>query len=100
TVRNMIRGQLEDTVKQFVPPESVEEQWDVSGLGTTLAAEYQLQPPIADWIKNDSEITDEVLRDKVVEVGQTAWAEREAKYGPELMRQIERSLMLQFLDHH
>jgi preprotein translocase subunit SecA len=100
TVGNMIRGQIEDTVKQYVPPESVEEQWDAAGLTASLAAEYQLQAPIADWMKNDSEITDETVRDKVVELALSAWRERESKYGPELMRQIERSLMLQFLDHH
>jgi preprotein translocase subunit SecA len=100
TVRNMIRGQIEDTVKLFVPPESLEEQWDLNGLTTTLAAEYQLHVPVADWIKGDSEITDGTLRDRVVEVALASWQDREARYGAELMRQIERSLMLQFLDHH
>ena len=38
----MIRGQIDDTVKRYVPPESVEEQWDVPALETALAAEYQL----------------------------------------------------------
>ena len=100
TVRNMIRGQIEDTVKLHVPPESLEEQWDVPALTATLAAEYQINAPIADWMKSDSELTDETLRERVVELAQSAWNEREARYGPELMRQIERSLMLQFLDHH
>jgi preprotein translocase subunit SecA len=100
TVRNMIRSQIEDTAKIFIPPESLEEQWDVSGLTTTLAAEYQVQAPVADWIKGDGEITDETLRDRVVELAQKSWEDREARYGAELMRQIERSLMLQFLDHH
>jgi preprotein translocase subunit SecA len=96
----MIRGQIEDAAKVHVPPETVEEQWDVGGLATTLAAEYQLQLPIADWISNDSEMTDETLRERVVESALAAWQAREAQYGAELMRQIERSLMLQFLDHH
>ena len=67
---------------------------------TTLAAEYQIHAPIADWMKNDSELTDETLRERVVELAQKTWQDREARYGAELMRQIERSLMLQFLDHH
>jgi len=100
TVRNMIRGQMEDTAKLHVPPETLEEQWDVSGLTTTLAAEYQIHAPIADWIKSDSELTDDMLRDRVVELALKTWQDREARYGAELMRQIERSLMLQFLDHH
>jgi preprotein translocase subunit SecA len=100
TVRNMVRGQLEDTVKLYVPPESVEEQWDVPGLTAALASEYQINAPVADWMKSDSEITDEAVRDKVVEVALATLQERESLYGAELMRQIERSLMLQFLDHH
>ncbi|MFO1302883.1 MAG: preprotein translocase subunit SecA, partial [Burkholderiales bacterium] len=100
TVRNMIRGQIEDTAKLFVPPESMEEQWDVGGLTTTLAADYQLQAPIAEWIKSDADLTDETVRDRVGDLAIQAWQDRESRYGAELMRQIERSLMLQFLDHH
>jgi preprotein translocase subunit SecA len=100
TVRNMIRGQIEDVAKVHVPPETLEEQWDVAGLTATLAAEYQLQAPVADWLKDDSEITDETLRERVAELAISSWQDREARFGAELMRQIERSLMLQFLDHH
>jgi len=100
TVRNMIRGQIEDTAKLHVPPETLEEQWDVDSLTTTLGAEYQVHAPIAEWMKSDSEMTDETLRERVVELALSTWQEREARYGAELMRQIERSLMLQFLDHH
>jgi preprotein translocase subunit SecA len=100
TVRNMIRGQIEDTVKLYVPPESVEEQWDVASLEAALAAEYQIVAPVSDWVKNEPELTDETIRERIAELGLAAWAEREAKYGPEVMRAIERSLMLQTLDHH
>ncbi|MCC6195240.1 MAG: preprotein translocase subunit SecA [Burkholderiales bacterium] len=100
TIRNMIRGQIEDTVKLHVPPESVEEQWDAAGLTTQLAADYQIDAPVADWMKNDPDLTDETIRERVVELAQKAWTEREERYTPEIMRQVERSLMLQFLDHH
>src|SRR5471030_2175888 len=46
TIRNMIEGQIEDTVRLSIPPESVEEQWDIPGLMSTLAADYQLVVPI------------------------------------------------------
>ena len=46
TVRNMIRGQIEDTVKLYVPPESVEEQWDIASLEAALAGEYQIVAPV------------------------------------------------------
>ncbi len=100
TIRNMIRGQVEETVKAHVPPESVEEQWDVSGLETTLAGEYQITAPIADWVKHDADLTDETIRERVADLATKAWADREQQVGTELMRQFERSLMLQTLDHH
>ncbi len=100
TIRNMVRGQVEDTAKLHVPPESVEEQWDVSALTSVLAAEYQIDAPVAQWMKDDSELTDEMLRERVVDLGEAAWRQREASVGSELMRQFERSLMLQTLDHH
>ena len=100
TIRNMVRGQVEDTAKLHVPPESVEEQWDVSALTSVLAGEYQIDAPVAQWMKDDSELTDEMLRARVVDLGEAAWRQREASVGSELMRQFERSLMLQTLDHH
>ena len=100
TIRNMVRGQVEDTVKLHVPPESVEEQWDVPALTAVLAGEYQIDAPVAQWMKDDSELTDEMLRERVVDLAEAAWRQREASVGPELMRQFERSLMLQTLDHH
>ncbi len=100
TVRNMIRGQIEDTVKLYVPPDSVEEQWDVPGLETTLAADYQITAPIATWMHDDANLNDETLRDRVVEMAAKSWSDREVSVGPELMRQFERNLMLQTVDHH
>jgi preprotein translocase subunit SecA len=100
TIRNMVRGQVEDTVKLHVPPESVEEQWDVPALESTLAGEYQLRAPVGEWLKNEPELSDEALRERIVDKAEAAWRERETLVGPELMRQFERSLMLQTLDHH
>jgi preprotein translocase subunit SecA len=100
TIRNMVRGQVEDTAKLHVPPESVEEQWDVPALTTVLAGEYQIDAPVAQWMNDDSELTDEALRERIVAMAEASWRARETSVGPELMRQFERSLMLQTLDHH
>ena len=100
TIRNMVRGEMETTVRQFVPPESVEEQWDVAGLEAALLSQFQMQAPIGEWIKSDSEITDESLREKLAEAALAQYTAKEALVGPELMRQFERSLMLQTLDQH
>jgi preprotein translocase subunit SecA len=100
TIRNMVRGQVEDTVKHHVPPESVEEQWDIPALTSVLAGEYQVNAPIAEWMKDNTDLTDESMRERIVDLAEAAWRRREEQVGPELMRQFERSLMLQTLDHH
>jgi preprotein translocase subunit SecA len=100
----MIRGEVDNTVKRYVPPESIEEQWDLPGLEATLAGEFQLVAPIGEWLKTlsepETEQAEETIRNRVAAVAESAWKAREAQLGTELMRQLERSVMLQTLDHH
>ncbi|MCC6868280.1 MAG: preprotein translocase subunit SecA [Burkholderiales bacterium] len=100
TVENLIRSQIEDVVKAHIPPDSVEEQWDPAGLSATLQSDYHLEAPVAEWMKNDASLTDDAIRERVVGIARDVWKSREQQYGPELVRQLERSFMLQFVDHH
>ena len=100
TIRNMIAGQLEDTVRIYVPRESVEEQWDIPALETALTAEYQVSAPIAQWIKSESELSDEQIIERVREVALEAYEGKVAQVGGDLYHQFERTLMLQTLDKH
>ena len=100
TIGNMIRGEVDTTFKRCIPPESVEEQWDIPGLTSTLASEYQLTAPIAEWLKAEPELDESTLRERIEKLASEAWHEKEAQVGAELLRQFERSLMLQTLDHH
>jgi preprotein translocase subunit SecA len=100
TIGNMIRGEVDATFKRNIPPESVEEQWDIPGLESTLASDYQLTAPVGEWLKAEPELDDTALRERVEKIASEAWRGKEASVGVELMRQFERSLMLQTLDHH
>ena len=100
TIANMIRGEIENTVKRYVPSESVEEQWDVPALETALAADFQIQAPVSEWLKGETELDEASIRNRIVELADKAWKVREEQVGVDLMRQFERSLMLQTLDHH
>jgi preprotein translocase subunit SecA len=100
TIRNMIVGLIDETVKRYVPPESVEEQWDVAGLETAFASEFQLHAPVGEWLKTDPEVTDVTLRDRLNEAALAQYAAKETQVGPDLMRQFERGLMLQTVDQH
>jgi preprotein translocase subunit SecA len=98
TIRGMIAGMIDDAAKRYVAPETVEEQWDLPGLDAALQADYQIQAPVAEWMKADSELTDETLRERLVAIALQQYADKEQQVGTELMRQFERSLMLQTLD--
>ena len=100
TIRNMIVGLIDETVKRYVPPESVEEQWDIPGLEVALGSDFQMQAPVGEWLKSDPDITDTALRDRLNEVALAQYAGKETQVGAELMRQFERNLMLQTLDQH
>ena len=100
TISNWIGGQMEKTVRTYVPAESVEEQWDAPGLENALKSEYQAYAPVSEWMKTEPELDDKAVRDRLVENALAQYKSKEAQVGPELMRQFERSLVLQTLDQH
>jgi preprotein translocase subunit SecA len=100
TIRNMIGGQIEDTARLYVPPESIEEQWDLSGLETLLASDYELNVPLASWLKEEPEISDETIRERARDLALKQYDAKVALVGGELFHQFERNLMLQTLDQH
>ncbi len=100
TIRNMIAGQVEDTARLHVPPESVEEQWEVSALETTLASDYQLSAPVGEWLKTEPELTDDALRDRVRDLAVKQYESKLGLVGADTFHQFERNLMLTTLDQH
>ena len=100
TIRNMIAGQLEDTVRIYVPPESVEEQWDSAALESALTAEYHLSAPVTEWMKSEAELNDGQIVERVRELGLKAYEGKVAQVGGDLFHQFERTLMLQTVDKH
>jgi len=100
TIQNLIGGQIEDTARIYVPPESIEEQWDVSGLETVLASDYDLRAGVASWLKEEPEISDEAIRERVRQLALKAYEAKVGLVGGELFHKFERDLMLQTLDQH
>jgi len=100
TVENMVRGEIDGVLRRYVPPESVEEQWDLAGLETTLGSDFQLKADVAAWVAADADLSEESLRERVVDMAVAQWRGKEEIAGPEVIRQFERSLMLQTLDQH
>ncbi|WP_226665742.1 preprotein translocase subunit SecA [Microbulbifer aggregans] len=94
---------VNELISGFVPPHSVEEQWDVPGLETQLAGELGLQLPIQQWLDEDRTLHEESLRAKIVTAAQDAYSQKleriaESTGDANLMPTIERQVMLQVLD--
>lgn len=87
-------------IEQHIPPQSLEEMWDIEGLEERLKGELALELPLAQWLKEDSKLHEETLREKILETANTVYVEKEAAVGSDVIRQFEKAVMLQSLDSH
>ncbi|MGF6419300.1 preprotein translocase subunit SecA [Stenotrophomonas sp. AN71] len=87
-----------DIVARFVPPNSIDEQWDLRGLEATLESDFGLQMSLTDLVKEHEELDAEAIAAKVQERVNQHFAEKEAGLGEETMRALEKHVMLTVLD--
>ncbi|WP_313397657.1 preprotein translocase subunit SecA [Stenotrophomonas sp.] len=94
-----IRGDvIYDLVARFVPPNSVDEQWDLQGLQATLEGELGVQMDVVGLVKAHEELDAEAIANKVAEHMDEHFAQKEAAVGAETMRALEKHVMLTVLD--
>jgi preprotein translocase subunit SecA len=98
TVVSMREGVINDTISVYIPPNSIDEQWDVNGLEQALREEYALELDVSGWLDNDDSLHEETLRERILEEAEKAYQAKEASVGDELMRHFEKAVMLQTLD--
>jgi preprotein translocase subunit SecA len=99
-ISDLRAGVVTDLFRQYVPEESVEEQWDIAGLETALKAELALALPVKDWLEKEPELQDEAMLERVVaRAGEAYDAKIPAPARPQF-RQYERYKTLQILDSH
>ncbi|MBI4193910.1 MAG: preprotein translocase subunit SecA [Betaproteobacteria bacterium] len=87
-------------IKQHIPPESLEEQWDVAGLEKTLQSELQMELPIRQWLAAEPELDESELRTRILEAAHRQYRGKTANVDRDAMRHYERAIMLQSLDSH
>ena len=87
-------------VSQHIPPGSLEEQWDPAGLEKTLEAELHLKTPVQQWLKEEPDLEDTVLRTRLVDAARRLYEDKVAGVESQAMRQYERAIMLQSVDTH
>jgi preprotein translocase subunit SecA len=99
-VASLRESTLTDVVHTYVPPDSVEEQWDLAGLEKTLADEWQLELAIKAHVEKSSAIAAEDIVEMVVKAGNDAFAEKLERVGAEQFTPFERMILLQSIDQH
>jgi len=94
-----IRGDvIYDIVARFVPPNSIDEQWDLPGLEATLAADLGVQMDVVGLVKQHEELDAEAIAEKVQARIDAHFAEKETGVGEDTMRALEKHVMLTVLD--
>ncbi|MXS84910.1 preprotein translocase subunit SecA [Nitrosomonas sp. HPC101] len=96
-IRESVVNQL---IGLYIPEQSIEEQWDISGLEKALASEFHLQIPVQEWLEADSELHEESLRARIMEFVNTSYQDKVEQVGAAIMNQYERMVMLHSMDSH
>jgi preprotein translocase subunit SecA len=103
-VAEAIKGVREDVVAQLVdqylPQGAPDESWDVAGLSQALERDFGTKLPVEDWVKSEEAGDVTVIRTKIVTALESAYDQKQASVGAEMMRHIEKQVMLQTLDSH
>ena len=100
SVRAMRVDVVGDLVAEYMPPDSIDDQWDLDGLEQALRAEFDVAPPVREWLDADESLDDQGVRERVLEAIEARYQEKEAQWtdvGID-MRGVEKQLMLQVLD--
>ena len=98
TVVDMRHDVFTEVINRYIPPGSIDEQWDVPTLEKALEGEFGISPPVSEWLEEDESIHEEVLRERILEAVDEHFDQKEELTGPEVMRHFEKALMLNVLD--
>ncbi len=99
TIVEMREDVFRNLLDQYIPPGSLDEQWDIEGLEKVLEGEFGFQLPIAQWLEEDESLHEQTLKEKVMQAIEQAFAEKEAQVGSEVMYSFEKAVMLNVLDN-
>ena len=97
-IQDMRRETLDVLIARCIPHNAYPEQWDTSALHEEILRLYGMDLPVADWAKEEG-IAEEEIRERIADAVERKMASKTAETGPEIMRQVEKSLLLQELDH-
>ncbi len=97
-VADMRQSTIEDLVSRHIPADSYPDNWDIAGLEEEIARLLNLPLPVAEWAKEEGIAEEEVI-ERITKAADAAFAEKTERFSPEIMRQIEKAIVMQGLDH-
>lgn len=98
TINSIREDVFKTTIDSYIPPQSLEEMWDVKGLEERLKNDFDLDMPIAEWLDKEPELHEETLRERIMAKAKEDYLRKEEVVGAEMMRNFEKGVMLQTLD--
>ncbi len=98
TIQSIRADVVNGVINSFVPPNSLEEQWDVAGLEEALARDFGDRLPVQQWLDSDDSLHEETLRKRIDQEIEASYAAKESIAGASVLRHFEKAVMLQVLD--
>ena len=100
TIASLLEEVVLDLANDYIPPQSVEEQWDVAGLEQALLTDFASRQPAAKWLDEDDELNEEPLKRRILEQVEAEYAAKGAAWAEQGIdiRMVEKQIMLQILD--
>lgn len=98
TIADFRREVLDNSINEFIAPQSLPEQWDIAGLEAALYSGFNLKLPIQQWLDDDHKLYEETLRERILEELVSAYNEKETEASAEALRTFEKQILLRVLD--
>ncbi|MEH6344984.1 MAG: preprotein translocase subunit SecA [Bermanella sp.] len=99
TITTIREDFINSVINEYIPPQSMAEQWDIEGLEKALNTDFAMQVPVQQWLDEDKALYEESLHERIQTVLSQAYSEKTLQIGEEMMRDFEKRIMLQIIDH-
>lgn len=100
TIEAIREDVINGVIDQYIPPQSLDEMWDIAGLEERFKSDFLLDLPVKQWLADDNKLFEEKLRERLVSEVVSAYKAKEEIVGAQVIRHFEKAVMLQNLDSH
>ncbi|WP_018995105.1 preprotein translocase subunit SecA [Thioalkalivibrio sp. ALJ2] len=98
TIEALLNDVVNAQISAYIPPGSIEDEWDVEGLEQALNGEFGIDLPVKQWLEDEDDLHEEPLRERIIEHARTLLAGKREQLGETTMNRLQRDMMLQVLD--